>query len=138
MGRMTRTTTTVPTVWPTFVCRDPRAELRFLVEAFGFTERVVYADGDVVHHAELTWPGPDGAPAGGVMFGSVHEEDPCGQPPGGSSIHVVVTLPDELYDRAVAAGAAVVRTPEDTGYGSRQFIVRDPEGNVWSFGTWYE
>jgi uncharacterized glyoxalase superfamily protein PhnB len=135
---MTRTATAVPSVWPTFVCRDPRAELRFLVDAFGFVERAVYAEGEVVHHAELTWAGPDGTPAGGVMFGAVDEDDPCGQPPGGSSIHVVVTDPDALFDRAVAGGAVVLREPEDTDYGSRQFIVRDPEGNVWSFGTWYE
>jgi uncharacterized glyoxalase superfamily protein PhnB len=135
---MTRTQTALPTVWPTFVCRDPRAELRFLVDAFGFTERAVYADGDVVHHAELTWSGPDGAAAGGVMFGAVNEADPCGQPPGHGSVHVVVTDPDALYARAVAAGAVVVRDLEDTDYGSRQFVVRDPEGNVWSFGTWYE
>jgi uncharacterized glyoxalase superfamily protein PhnB len=32
----------------------------------------------------------------------------------------------------------VVRNPEDTDYGSRQFVVEDPDGNVWSFGTWYE
>ena len=24
----------------------------------------------------------------------------------------------------------------DTDYGSRDFSVRDPEGNVWSFGTY--
>ena len=50
----------------------------------------------------------------------------------------MVADPDPLFARAVAAGAVVLREPEDTDYGSRQFIVRDPEGNVWSFGTWYE
>jgi len=24
----------------------------------------------------------------------------------------------------------------DTDYGSRDFAVRDPEGNIWSFGTY--
>lgn len=129
----------IPIVWPTFTCRDPRAELRFLVDAFGFTERAVYPDADTIEHAELTWPGPDGSPAGGVMFGPMPEAgDPCGQPPGGASIHIVVTDPDERYGRAVAAGATVMRKIEDTDFGSRQFVVRDPEGNVWSFGTWYE
>lgn len=135
---MTSTTTAVPTVWPTFACRDSRAELHFLVDAFGFTERAVYGEGDAIDHAELTWAGPDGAVCGGVMFGPHLPDDPCGQPPGGASVHVVVTAPDALYDRAVAAGATVVRPIEDTDFGSRQFVVRDPEGNVWSFGTWYE
>ena len=31
---------------------------------------------------------------------------------------------------------AVVRELSDTDYGSREFSVRDPEGNVWSFGTY--
>jgi uncharacterized glyoxalase superfamily protein PhnB len=43
---------------------------------------------------------------------------------------------DEHYERAVAAGAEVVRPIHDTDYGSRDYIVRDPEGNLWSFGTY--
>ncbi|GAA3241135.1 VOC family protein [Pseudonocardia petroleophila] len=127
------TSASVPTVWPTFVCRDADAELRFLVDAFGFTERAVHrGDDGGIEHAELTWGD------GGVMVGTHRPDDPCGQPPGGASVHVVVTAPDALHDRAVAAGATVLRPIEDTDYGSRQFVVRDPEGNVWSFGTWYE
>ena len=26
--------------------------------------------------------------------------------------------------------------PADTDYGSRDFTVRDPEGNLWAFGTY--
>jgi uncharacterized glyoxalase superfamily protein PhnB len=44
--------------------------------------------------------------------------------------------PDALYERAVAAGAEVLREPADTDYGSREFAVTDPEGNLWSFGTY--
>jgi uncharacterized glyoxalase superfamily protein PhnB len=36
----------------------------------------------------------------------------------------------------VAAGARVVRELEDMPYGSREYSVRDPEGNLWSFGTY--
>ena len=50
-----------PTVWPTLRARDARALIRFLVEAFGFQELVVYGDqpdgsGNTVVHAELAWP----------------------------------------------------------------------------------
>jgi uncharacterized glyoxalase superfamily protein PhnB len=55
---------------------------------------------------------------------------------GRSGVYVVTDAPDELFERAVAAGAAVIRKPEDTDYGSREFAVRDPEGNRWSFGTY--
>jgi len=36
---------TAPMVWPTLRARDARALIRFLVEAFGFEEVVVYGDG---------------------------------------------------------------------------------------------
>jgi hypothetical protein len=43
---------------------------------------------------------------------------------------------DELFERAKAAGAEVVREPFDTDYGSHDFTVRDPEGNIWNVGTY--
>jgi len=30
----------------------------------------------------------------------------------------------------------VLTEPHDTDYGSREFSVRDPEGNRWSFGSY--
>jgi uncharacterized glyoxalase superfamily protein PhnB len=43
---------------------------------------------------------------------------------------------DAAYARAKAAGADITRELEDTDYESREFGVRDPEGHVWSFGTY--
>lgn len=57
---------------------------------------------------------------------------------GAGLVHVVVEDPDALCERARAAGAAIVRGPEDTDYGSRMVVATDPEGNTWSFGTWHE
>lgn len=124
-------TSTIPTVWPTLSYRDPRAAIAFLVDVFGFTERAVHAEGDTVHHAELLI----GSPAGGIMLGTASPEE---NRAGNGCVHVVVTDPDERYDRAVAAGVPMLREIEDTDYGSRQFVAKDPEGNIWSFGTWYE
>lgn len=138
MTRTTDTTIAVPSVWPCVPYRDEHAALRFLTEAFGFAERAVYRDGDKLVHVELSWPGPDGTAAGGIMFGSIDEADHDRPPYGHSSVHVVTDDPDGLHDRAAAAGAVLVRPLEDTAYGSRQFVVRDPEGNIWSFSTWYE
>ncbi|MFJ5925842.1 VOC family protein [Kitasatospora sp. NPDC092948] len=125
-----------PQVWPTLRARDARALIAFLVEAFGFEATSVYTDGDHVSHAELAWP-----PGGGIMIGS--EKDPA-ESAGGSSplrpgtfgAYVVTDDPDGLYRRAVGAGARVVAELHDTDYGSRDFSVRDPEGNHWSFGTY--
>ena len=127
-----------PTVWPAFRARDARALIRFLVDAFGFVETVVYGDqpdgsGDVVVHAQLSWP-----LGGGVMLGSVRDDPDAvwTVPPGSTGCYVVTDSPDALHDRAVAAGAQVVQGLHDTDYGSREFAVRDPEGNLWSFGTY--
>lgn len=123
-----------PQVWPTLRARDARALIRFLVDAFGFEETAVYADGDRVHHAELAWP-----PGGGVMLGSGPEpgaSDDWPMQPGAFGAYVVTDEPDALFARATAAGATVVTGLEDTDYGSRGFMVRDPEGNRWSFGTY--
>jgi uncharacterized glyoxalase superfamily protein PhnB len=43
---------------------------------------------------------------------------------------------DAHYARAKGAGAEIVRPLDDTPYGSREYAARDPEGQVWSFGTY--
>jgi uncharacterized glyoxalase superfamily protein PhnB len=123
-----------PQVWPTFRARDARAIIRFLVDAFGFEETVVYGEGDIVHHAQLSWP-----PGGGVMLGSAGRpdaDDSAVTQPGSFSAYVVTDDPDGLCARATAAGAEVIMELHETDYGSRDFAVRDPEGNRWSFGTY--
>ena len=41
-----------------------------------------------------------------------------------------------IFARASAAGAEILAGLHETDYGSRDFAVRDPEGNRWSFGTY--
>jgi uncharacterized glyoxalase superfamily protein PhnB len=113
--------------------RDARALIRFLGDAFGFEETAVYGDGDHVQHAELSWP-----EGGGVMLGSHRDEpdDPWALRPGTFGCYVVTDHVDDVHDRAVKAGAEIIREPNDTDYGAREFAARDPEGNRWSFGTY--
>ena len=59
-----------PTVWPAFRARDARDLIRFLVDAFGFEETAVYGDGDLVQHAQLSWP-----EGGGIMLGQWLTDD---------------------------------------------------------------
>lgn len=119
-------------VWPALRYRDARAAIRFLVEAFGFEELVVYGEGDRVDHAELRWP-----KGGGIMLGSERGDgNPFAQPPGTGWIYLVVDDPDAACARARAAGADVIVDLHDTDYGSRDFAVRDPEGVIWNFGTY--
>jgi uncharacterized glyoxalase superfamily protein PhnB len=57
-------------------------------------------------------------------------------PAGGSLVYCAVEDVDGLFERAHTAGADVALEPTDSDYGSRDFIVRDPEGNLWAFGTY--
>ncbi len=121
-------------VWPSFSYADARAAIAFLQEAFGFRLTASYPpDGDVVHHAELRWP-----EGGGIMLGSYqHDDRPFSQrPPGSGSTYVVTDDPDAIYATAMAAGVEVVQEMREEDYGSRGFSVNDPEGNIWSFGTY--
>ena len=131
------TTTNAPTVWPALRYKDAEAALRFLHDAFGFEETVVVrgeeGDGRPVHHAEMKWP-----LGGGIMFGSPRPRGDENEifPEGPVSIYVVCDDPDGLLERATKAGAEIVLPIKDEDYGSRGFTARDPEGNLWSFGTY--
>ncbi|PZG23702.1 glyoxalase [Nonomuraea aridisoli] len=119
-------------MWPCLSYRDARAAIRFLADAFGFVERACYTEGDAVAHAELAWP----SGAGAIMLGSADESNDLDRPTGSALLYVVTDDPDALLARATAAGAEVVRDLKDEDYGNRTFTVRDPEGNLWSFGTY--
>jgi uncharacterized glyoxalase superfamily protein PhnB len=52
------------------------------------------------------------------------------------SVYIVVPDADAVHARAVAAGAVISTPLHDTDYGSRDFTVKDPEGNSWLVGTY--
>jgi uncharacterized glyoxalase superfamily protein PhnB len=115
---------------------DPRTAIDWLVEAFGFEASAVHEgeNGQVVH-AELRFgdgmvmlgrPGPSYGLKTAKELGAVNQ----------GVYSIVDDGVDAHFERAVAAGAEVVMGPHDTDYGSREYMVRDPEGNLWSFGTY--
>jgi uncharacterized glyoxalase superfamily protein PhnB len=119
-------------LWHTMSFRDADAMIGFL-SAIGFVEHATYrseSDPSVVVHAEWLWPG-----GGGVMFGSLREDGAVTNV-GGSAAYLVADDPDAVFDRAVEAGATVLRPMVDQDYGGRGGSVADPEGNHWSFGSY--
>ncbi|MQA10351.1 MAG: glyoxalase [Pseudonocardiaceae bacterium] len=127
-------TTNQPTVWPGLRYDDAPGAIRVLVDVFGFQETfVVPGDGGDVIHAELRWP-----EGGGVMLGSTkftqgtHGE----MKPGVSAVYVVSDDPDAIHRRVTEAGLEIAEELHDTDYGSHTFAARDPEGNLWTFGTY--
>jgi len=123
-------------IFPALRYRDADTALAWLAEAFGAEQRDVYRDRDGrISHAELKLG------EGLIMFGAYDEDGFLGGGPpdpraGTISLYIAVRDPDALHARATQAGAEVVRELTDTGYGSREFSLRDPEGNLWSFGTY--
>ncbi len=121
------------TIYPSLRYHDVRAAIDWLAEAYGLTELAAHADAEnVIVHAELSGFG------GIVMLGAEPEGgDPrFGSHAGHGWNYLSTDDVDGLHERAVAAGATIVRELQDTDYGSREFSSRDPEGNIWSFGTY--
>jgi uncharacterized glyoxalase superfamily protein PhnB len=112
---------------------DPRAAIGWLERALGAEPTALHPpdpDEELVH-AEVR------VGEGLVMLSDTRRQDESPFALAGPvAVYVVVEDPDALYERAVAAGAEVVRGLTDQDYGSREFAVRDPAGNVWSLGTY--
>jgi uncharacterized glyoxalase superfamily protein PhnB len=125
-----------PRIYPTFRYRDAAGMIAWLTDIFGFTLHANYKDDKgTVQHAELAY-GPSMIMLGTLAkdaYGAMVGNDVV---PGAKSIYVAVDDPDALFARAERAGVTVLEGLTDRDYGSREFIVRDPEGNVWSFGTY--
>jgi uncharacterized glyoxalase superfamily protein PhnB len=116
-------------IYPTLRYTDPAAAIRFLTGAFGLVEQFVSKDDTGgVAHAELSFGG------GAVLLGARRGDDPFDT--GRAVLYLVVDDPDAHHARAVAAGAEVVMPLTDQPYGSREYAALDPEGNIWSFGTY--
>ena len=126
-----------PTAYPFMHYEDAPAAIDWLERAFGFSRHYVV-------------PGPDGTIAHAqirigrdmIMIGSARD-NPLGLTTptavGGAvtgGVYVFVADVDGHFDGAKAAGATIVQAPHDTDYGSREYTVRDPEGHLWSFGTY--
>ena len=127
---------------PNLRYQDAPAAIDFLFKAFGFERRAVYADEReprIIHHAELIWRDRM------VMLSSVNDTEfarsarmksvaEAGGPTVG--LYLIVEDVDAHAERARAAGAEIFEGPADKGYGGRGYSARDPEGNVWSFGSY--
>ena len=101
-------------------------------EPVGFAEHAVYRDDDgLVQHAELLWPG-----GGGIMLGTARAGDDVHQPPGTAAAYLVADDPEAVVAAAVGAGGHLVRAVVEQDYGGKDGTVRDPEGNLWSFGSY--
>jgi uncharacterized glyoxalase superfamily protein PhnB len=131
-----------PAIIPCLRYADAPAAIDFLCNAFGFERHAVHADDKdpaIVHHAQLTDRGNM------IMLASLGDSDwaekaglrTVAQAGGNTqTVYVVIDDVDGHAARARAAGAEIVSEPEDQDYGGRVYSARDPEGYVWSFGSY--
>lgn len=72
------------------------------------------------------------------MLGSVRDDGGVMTKTGvaAGSVYIATGRVEELYHRAIAAGATKVMGLTEQDYGSKDFSVTDPEGVLWSFGTY--
>jgi PhnB protein len=122
------------TVTPHLVVFDAKAALAFYERAFGAVEihRMPMPDGRIMHAA--------------IKIGDSHLmlcdefREYCSMAPtslGGSpvSIHLYVENVDEMFEKAVLAGATITMPPQEMFWGDRYGKLTDPYGHQWSLAT---
>ncbi len=122
------------TVTPYLIVKDAARAIEFYKQAFGAAERMRLTDpGGRVGHAEITIGDST------IMLADEFPEMGVRSPQtlGGSpvSLALYVADVDAMADRAVAAGATVVRPVKDQFYGDRSGTFADPFGHVWTIAT---
>ena len=123
------------TIFPILRYNDARGAIRWLCEAFGFTQIFcVPESGPFVRHAQLKLG------TNLVMVGSVRPDEGIASPKTLSAatqvLNVYVEDPDVHYQTAQRAGAKILHPPKDTDFGSREYHVLDLEGHPWAFSTY--
>ena len=109
------------TVTPWVVTRDTRRLLEFIKQAFDAEELGrVEVEGGAIGHAE--------ARIGDSVIMMFDSPFPVATP---GLLRLYVEDGDEVFRRAVAAGATVVTRLTELAWGDRVGRVRDPLGNLW-------
>ena len=117
---------------PYLIVNNAVEMIEFYKKVFGATETMRFQEpGGRIGHAELKISGAT------IMLSDEYPDMGFLSPKslGGKrspvSIHLYVENVDELYKKALAAGATSLREPEDQFYGDRNAQVRDPSGHCW-------
>lgn len=123
-------------IWAVVAYADVDAGIHFVTDVLGFIEQVLVRepDGRVVH-SEYRWP-----EGGVVQIVGAAPDNPFAPEPGrNGGLYVITADPHAVWERCRGAdGVEVIRPPEEPHYdpGGMGFAIRDPEGNIWSFGSY--
>jgi uncharacterized glyoxalase superfamily protein PhnB len=122
-----------PTVYPGLFYDDAEAAMAWMERTLGCERREDHRDDDGnVVHAEMALDSAvimlSSAGVGREPFNAIRA--------GGTLVYIAVDEVDSLYERVKRADGDIALDLTETDYGSRDFTVRDPEGTLWSFGTY--
>ncbi|MBI1275150.1 glyoxalase [bacterium] len=125
--------------------KDAPAAIDWLEAAFGFQRHAVYEGEDgMILHAELSYKSADHG-RGMIMLGSDMKQGDYAKftatpsqagAKNTQTAYIIVPEVDAHYARAKEAGAEIIIDIKDESYGGRGYTCRDPEGYVWSFGSY--
>ena len=134
-----------PRIVPFVGYEDAAGAIAWLTSAFGFVENeeLRHTGGGTITHAELELDGGHvfvSTPTSDYMSPKRHRET-CDaarraydNPWVIDGVFVEVDDVDAHHERARAAGATILREPEEPGVGFRVYSAEDPEGHRWMFG----
>ncbi|MEO7080387.1 MAG: VOC family protein [Flavobacteriales bacterium] len=124
---------------PGLIYDDARAAIDWLCNAFGFKKHlVVPGEDESIQHAELTL-GKAMVMLGSSNSGSAYSKltkSPQDLGVQTQSPYLIVDDPDAIYASAKRNGASMVIDIKEEAHGGRGFTCADPEGHLWSFGTY--
>ena len=113
--------------------------IEWLCRAFGFEKHlIVPGENNKIAHAQLTLGNAM------IMLGSENDNEfgkliKTPQELNGINTvtsYLVIKEIDKHYKHAVQAGAEIIIDIKDEDYGGRGYTCRDPEGYLWSFGSY--
>ncbi len=135
----TSTKDTRATVIPALRYRDPASAVAWLCEVFGFERHLVAEDSDGgIEHAQLSLG--NGmimlGPVRDTPFGAYMTEPAALSGKETQTPYLIVSDIEAIYARAKQAGAVVLLELKEEDYGGRTFTCRDPEGHIWTAGTY--
>lgn len=120
-------------VTPYLICSGAAGAIDFYVKVFGATEVMRLDHGGKIGHAEVKIG--DSHVMLADEFPEMGAKGPLslGGTPVGICLYVVDV--DEVFQRAVDAGAKVERPVQDQFYGDRSGTIIDPFGHKWTIAT---
>jgi uncharacterized glyoxalase superfamily protein PhnB len=123
-------------VFPSLAYEDAEGAVEWLARTFGFELILsIPGDGGGILHAEVRTPEGDVVMVLSTQHSTRRNRSPRSLGGTAQSVYIASSDVDGLHQRAADAGAEVFNPLHDAGHG-REFCCSDPEGHIWTFGTY--